>query len=86
MWTTLFTDCAAILFFISLSDYDQTLEEEEGKGKNCLSEALGLFKVVVDQTIGKSVILFMNKEDLLRQKASTSPMQKFHPKYDPDFE
>ena len=38
------------MFFVSLSDYDQTLEETDdgAEGENCLVEAVGLFKVDVN--------------------------------------
>ena len=84
-WMRMFDNCAAVIFLISMSDYDQTLEEEGGRGDNCLLEALGLFKSLIDMLPDKSFILFMNKEDLLREKASTSPMQNFHRRYDPNF-
>ena len=43
LWRNLYDDAAAIIFLVSLSDYDQALEDDAKE--NCLVHAVGLFQV-----------------------------------------
>lgn len=67
-WIHCFDKVNAVIFVASLSEYDQTLFEAEGK--NRLQEALDLFSEIIRTKFLKnsSVILFLNKDDLFRKK------------------
>ena len=44
IWAQMFNECTTIIFLVSLSDYDQQLEEDNCEG-NCFIESVALFKV-----------------------------------------
>lgn len=67
-WIQCFNDVTAIVFVVSSSSFDTAIRED-GK-TNCLQESLELFENIWTnrwlQSV--SVILFLNKQDTLRQK------------------
>ncbi|XP_078690218.1 guanine nucleotide-binding protein G(s) subunit alpha-like isoform X3 [Branchiostoma floridae x Branchiostoma belcheri] len=67
-WIQCFNDVTAIIFVVACSSYNMVLREDPSQ--NRLREALDLFKSIWNnrwlRTI--SVILFLNKQDLLKQK------------------
>mmetsp|Transcript_24045 Transcript_24045/g.47142 ORF Transcript_24045/g.47142 Transcript_24045/m.47142 type:complete len:359 (+) Transcript_24045:30-1106(+) len=67
-WIQCFDDVRAILFVISLSEYDQVLLEDEKK--NRMAESVALFAGIINLPWFKttSVILFMNKDDIFKEK------------------
>nr|XP_020476612.1 guanine nucleotide-binding protein G(o) subunit alpha-like isoform X2 [Monopterus albus] len=67
-WLSCFDCVQAVLFVMALSSYDTTLMEDPSV--NRLQESLELFTSVCTNTVFKnaSLILFMNKTDLFRQK------------------
>jgi GTPase SAR1 family protein len=67
-WIHAFDGVTLIIYVVGLSEYDQTLEER--KEVNRLSEALSLFKDIVNFQgfKKKTVILFFNKKDLFEKK------------------
>ena len=71
-WFECFESVDAIIFVVSLSDYDQMLAED--KNKNRMSEALDLFSSVLDNSYFEktSMLLFLNKKDLFALKISNS--------------
>lgn len=80
-WIHCFDNVTAIIFCVSLSEYDQTLLEEPDK--NRLEESLSLFESVVNSMWFKrtAVILCLNKIDIFIDKLQTSPMEKHFPDY-----
>uniref|UniRef100_A0A182MC74 Uncharacterized protein n=1 Tax=Anopheles culicifacies TaxID=139723 RepID=A0A182MC74_9DIPT len=68
-WTKCF-DCSvtSILFLVSTSEFDQVLAED--RKTNRLEESRNIFDTIVNNTTfeGISIILFLNKTDLLQQK------------------
>ncbi|XP_062548948.1 guanine nucleotide-binding protein subunit alpha homolog [Armigeres subalbatus] len=68
-WTKCF-DCSvtSILFLVSTSEFDQVLAED--RKTNRLEESRNIFDTIVNNTTfqGISIILFLNKTDLLAQK------------------
>ncbi|XP_033095424.1 guanine nucleotide-binding protein G(s) subunit alpha-like [Anneissia japonica] len=66
-WLQLFSDVTAMLFVVAASSYDMTLREEN---KNRLSEALDLYKSIWNHKYLRytSVVLFLNKQDILAEK------------------
>lgn len=68
-WVSAFADVAAVIFVVASSDFDQTSSGSESGG-NRLREALHLFSHMMrgKQLRDKSVVLFFNKSDILKEK------------------
>ncbi|KAJ3149101.1 guanine nucleotide-binding protein subunit alpha [Geranomyces michiganensis] len=81
-WIHCFEEVTAIVFLVAISEYDQVLVEDETV--NRMQEALTLFDSICNSRwfVKTSIILFLNKIDLFRDKLPRSPMGK----YFPDFE
>eukprot|EP01097_Dermamoeba_algensis_P003376 TRINITY_DN2367_c0_g1_i1.p1 TRINITY_DN2367_c0_g1~~TRINITY_DN2367_c0_g1_i1.p1 ORF type:complete len:298 (-),score=54.80 TRINITY_DN2367_c0_g1_i1:236-1129(-) len=69
-WIHCFDSVTAIIFCVSLSEYDQTLREDESQ--NRMKESLLLFEEICNSPWFKttSMILFFNKTDLFGEKIS----------------
>jgi guanine nucleotide-binding protein subunit alpha len=80
-WIHCFENVTSIIFCVALSEYDQTLLEESNQ--NRMMESLVLFDSVVNSRwfIRTSIILFLNKVDLFRQKLPRSPLSNYFPDY-----
>ena len=67
-WLPLFDDVASIIFITSLSEFDQTLEEDGETNRTM--ESLQLFRNVLKIEVLKKIpiILFLNKKDLFEEK------------------
>lgn len=67
-WFQCFEDVTSILFMASLSEFDQVLMED--RKTNRLRESLDIFEVIVNNVYfsNVSIILFLNKNDLLEEK------------------
>jgi len=83
-WIHCFENVTALLFLVAISGYDQCLVED--KDANQMQEALMLFESICNSQwfIQTSIILFLNKMDLFKQKLATSPVQKYFPDYNGD--
>ncbi|XP_073964560.1 G protein alpha subunit f [Choristoneura fumiferana] len=81
-WIQVFEGIHAIWFLVACSDYDQTLREDGAT--NRLQEALTLFEDVWQSRflLEAGLIVFLNKQDLLRQKVERGPgIARYFPKY-----
>jgi len=67
-WFQCFEDVTSILFLASSSEFDQVLMED--RKTNRLQESLDIFEVIVNNSYftNVSIILFLNKTDLLEEK------------------
>lgn len=67
-WFKCFDSVTSILFFVASSEYDQVLVED--KATNRLLESLNIFDTIINNVIFAevSMILFMNKSDILQTK------------------
>lgn len=67
-WVVCFPDVTVVIFVVAISEFNQELYED--KTQNRLMESLKLFDEMVNCEHFKNtpVILFLNKEDLLREK------------------
>ncbi|CAH7688161.1 guanine nucleotide-binding protein subunit alpha [Phakopsora pachyrhizi] len=67
-WIHCFENVTAIVFLVALSEFDQTLYEDESV--NRMQEALNLFDSICNSRwfVRTSIILFLNKIDLFKQK------------------
>ncbi|WAQ90030.1 hypothetical protein PtA15_12A15 [Puccinia triticina] len=82
-WIHCFENVTAIVFLVALSEYDQMLYEDDSV--NRMQEALNLFDSICNSRwfIKTSIILFLNKIDLFKQKVQYSPIQDFFPNFQP---
>ncbi|CRG89690.1 Guanine nucleotide-binding protein alpha-3 subunit [Talaromyces islandicus] len=80
-WIHCFENVTSIIFCVALSEYDQVLLEESNQ--NRMMESLVLFDSVVNSRwfMRTSIILFLNKVDLFRQKLGRSPLSNYFPDY-----
>lgn len=70
-WIHCFEGVTAVIFVAALSEYDQTLYEDTST--NRMMEALDLFADICNNVffLSSSMILFLNKSDLFREKIKT---------------
>ncbi|KAI0249627.1 heterotrimeric G protein alpha subunit B [Lactifluus subvellereus] len=80
-WIHCFENVTALVFLVSLSEYDQMLYEDEGV--NRMQEALTLFDSICNSRwfVKTSIILFLNKIDLFAEKLPRSPLGDYFPDY-----
>ncbi|KAF9580453.1 hypothetical protein BGW38_002901, partial [Lunasporangiospora selenospora] len=81
-WIHCFEGVTAVLFLVAISGYDQCLVED--KDANQMEEAMMLFDQICNSQwfVNTSMILFMNKTDIFRQKILTSSIGRYFPDYD----
>ncbi|KAG9351285.1 hypothetical protein JZ751_025177 [Albula glossodonta] len=79
--TTGINDYSFTVERISLSEYDQVLEEQETD--NRMEESMALFYTTIhsDWFVRASVILFLNKKDILAEKIQTSDLHTYFPAF-----
>ncbi|XP_021100732.1 guanine nucleotide-binding protein subunit alpha-15 isoform X2 [Heterocephalus glaber] len=80
-WIHCFENVIALIYLASLSEYDQCLEENNQE--NRMKESLALFGTILELPWFKStsVILFLNKTDILEEKISTSHLATYFPSF-----
>lgn len=83
-WMPHFEDVTALIFVSALSGYDLTLEEDEDT--NRVHESMSLFEGIANNKFfgDTSMILFMNKTDLFKEKLAKSPLKTYFPDYTGD--
>ncbi|OLL23030.1 Guanine nucleotide-binding protein subunit alpha [Neolecta irregularis DAH-3] len=81
-WIHCFENVTCILFLVAISEYDQRLLEDETV--NRMQEALTLFDSICNSRwfVKTSVILFLNKTDIFRDKLPISPMGEYFKDYE----
>lgn len=81
-WISHFDDVTAMLFLVSLSEFDKVCMEDNTL--NRLQDALNVFKTIVDCPYFEetNIILFLNKKDLFEEKIKTVNFSKFFPEYE----
>ncbi|XP_029585039.1 guanine nucleotide-binding protein subunit alpha-13 [Salmo salar] len=80
-WFECFDSVTSILFLVSSSEYDQVLMED--RQTNRLSESLNIFETIVNNRVfsNVSIILFLNKTDLLEDKVRSVSIKDYFPEY-----
>ncbi|XP_023343117.1 guanine nucleotide-binding protein subunit alpha-12 [Eurytemora carolleeae] len=80
-WMQCFDSVTSILFLASSSEFDQVILED--RRTNRLMESRNIFDTIVNNRIfnNVSVILFLNKLDLLKQKISQSNISRHIPEF-----
>jgi guanine nucleotide-binding protein subunit alpha len=83
-WIHCFENVTALLFLVAISGYDQCLVED--KDANQMQEALMLFESICNSQwfLQTSIILFLNKIDLFKEKLAFSPVKRYFPDYTGD--
>ncbi|KAH9441867.1 hypothetical protein Pst134EA_032127 [Puccinia striiformis f. sp. tritici] len=82
-WIHCFENVTLIVFLAAISEYDQFLREENSV--NRMDEALTLFGSISNSRwFNKtSIILFLNKIDIFKEKVTHSPIQHFYSDFQP---
>uniref|UniRef100_A0A3Q2Y488 Guanine nucleotide binding protein (G protein), alpha 13b n=1 Tax=Hippocampus comes TaxID=109280 RepID=A0A3Q2Y488_HIPCM len=80
-WFECFDSVTSILFLVSSSEYDQVLMEDRQTNRLC--ESLNIFETIVNNRVfaNVSIILFLNKMDLLEEKVKSVPLKDYFPNY-----
>lgn len=81
-WIHCFENVTSIMFLAALSEYDQVLVESDNE--NRMEESKALFRTIITYPWfqNSSVILFLNKKDLLEEKIMHSHLVDYFPEYD----
>jgi len=85
-WIHCFENVTAVIFLAALSAYDQVLMEKDNV--NRLNEAIALFEHIVNSNFFQqpSMILFLNKDDLFRERIQTKDLRNDEKKWFTDYE
>jgi guanine nucleotide-binding protein G(i) subunit alpha len=80
-WIHNFESVTSIIFCTALSEYDQVLLEE--RSQNRMAESLVLFESVINSRwfLRTSIILFLNKIDVFKNKLPKVPLDQYFPEY-----
>lgn len=80
-WIHCFESVTSIIFCTALSEYDQVLLEQ--RSQNRMAESLELFDSIINSRwfLRTSIILFMNKIDVFRNKLRKVPLERYFPEY-----
>ncbi|XP_055073801.2 guanine nucleotide-binding protein G(q) subunit alpha isoform X2 [Misgurnus anguillicaudatus] len=80
-WIHCFENVTSLIFLASLSEFDQVLEENNKE--NRMRESLSLFYTTIHSPwfATASIILFLNKMDILAEKIQTSDLQTYFPDF-----
>lgn len=81
-WIHCFENVTSIMFLVALSEYDQVLVESDNE--NRMEESKALFRTIITYPWfqNSSVILFLNKKDLLEDKVLHSHLVDYFPEFD----
>lgn len=81
-WIHCFENVTSIMFLVALSEYDQVLVESDNE--NRMEESKALFRTIITYPWfhNSSVILFLNKKDLLEDKVQRSHLVDYFPEFD----
>lgn len=80
-WYRCFDEVTSILFLVSSSEFDQVLFED--RKTNRLIESCNIFETIVNNKsfATVSIILFLNKTDLLVEKIRLADIREFFPQF-----
>ncbi|XP_039550898.1 guanine nucleotide-binding protein subunit alpha-11-like isoform X1 [Pimephales promelas] len=81
-WIHCFENVTSLIFLASLSEFDQVLEENNME--NRMKESLSLFYTTIHSPwfANASIILFLNKMDILEEKIKTSDLKTYFPGFE----
>lgn len=81
-WIHCFENVTSIIFLVALSEYDMILFESDNE--NRMEESKALFRTIITYPWfqNSSIILFLNKKDLLEEKIMKSHIGDYFPSFD----
>lgn len=84
-WIHCFENVTSIIFLVALSEYDQVLVESENE--NRMEESKALFRTLVTYPWFEhsSIILFLNKTDIMEEKIAYSHLADYFPDFSGSF-
>ncbi|KAF2071505.1 hypothetical protein CYY_007183 [Polysphondylium violaceum] len=84
-WIHYFEDVKTIIFCVALGDYDMNLVEDEEQ--NRMHDSLKLWTEIINNPFFKmtTFVLFLNKNDLFREKILKAPLSNVFPDYQGGF-
>ncbi|VDM39431.1 unnamed protein product [Toxocara canis] len=84
-WASMYDGIDAIIFCIAISEYDQKMNEDGST--NRLHDALNLLEQICNEPKFHStwVFIFLNEIDVLAEKISKVPIEKYFPEYNGKF-
>jgi hypothetical protein len=82
-WIHCFENVTSIIFLAALNEYDLILYESQNNCQNRMEESQALFETIItcQWFENSSVILFLNKKDLLEEKVMYSNLIDYFPEY-----
>jgi len=80
-WLNCFEGMSALMFVIAMDEYDMVLYEDNTT--NRMKESMLLFEEMANSRVFEktSVILFLNKKDLFREKLAKVSLSRYFPEY-----
>ena len=80
-WIRGFENVPTVIFCVALSEYDMVLLEDESQ--NRMLESFVVFESVVNSKwfSRSSIVLFLNKTDIFKQKLTYSPLKRCFPEF-----
>ncbi|KAF7261005.1 hypothetical protein EG68_01861 [Paragonimus skrjabini miyazakii] len=80
-WIHCFEHVTSIIFLVALNEYDQVLVENNNE--NRMEESLLLFRTIANYQCfqATSIILFLNKKDILEEKIYYSNLKDYFPEF-----
>lgn len=84
IWYRCFDSMRSILFFVASNEFDQFFSEEPRQ--NRLVESTDIFELICNNKVlvGVSIILFLNKTDLLTEKIVDTSIAHYFPSFSGD--
>jgi len=81
MWYQCFDSMRSILFFVASNEFDQFFNDDQRQ--NCLIESTDIFELICNNKalVGVSIILFLNKTDLLAEKIIDTSIADYFPSF-----
>eukprot|EP00095_Tigriopus_kingsejongensis_P008199 maker-scaffold895_size84271-snap-gene-0.23 protein:Tk08199 transcript:maker-scaffold895_size84271-snap-gene-0.23-mRNA-1 annotation:"guanine nucleotide-binding protein gq subunit alpha" len=81
-WIHCFENVMLLIFLTAVSEFDQVLEEDENT--NRIQESLRLFQTILEYNwfMSTTVILFLNKKDLLEEKLKKKGIKPYFPEFE----
>jgi len=74
-WLHCFDDVRCVIFITALDEYNMLLQEDNTTPR--IEESLTLFKQVIQWFEGKNIILFLNKNDIFKDKIKKYPLSDY---------
>ncbi|XP_059091284.1 G protein alpha q subunit-like [Tigriopus californicus] len=81
-WIHCFENVMLLIFLTAVSEFDQVLDEDECT--NRIQESLRLFQTILEYNwfLNTTVILFLNKKDLLEEKIKRKEIKAYFPEFE----